>query len=89
LDPNTDYTVSFVAKSSAVGKVYMTFRDMGLLQETLAPSIEYSVNTTWALYEASIKTVNFNPSKAAQIYIGFRAANGSELLIDTIVIKKK
>lgn len=89
MDPQTTYRVSFVARSSSAAEVVMTFRDMGYIQEVLAPTVKFSVGTGWKLYEAEVTTTNYSADKATQIFIGYRAKDGDALTIDRVRIVKK
>jgi hypothetical protein len=89
MDPETTYKVSFVARSSNAAEIIMTFRDMGYIQESLAPTVKFDVGTGWKLYEADVTTTRYSADKAAQIFIGYRAKDGSVLTIDRVRIVKK
>lgn len=89
LKPQTTYSISFVARSSNEAQIIIAFRDMGYIQEALAPNVRFNVGTGWKLYEAEITTKTFNADKIAQILISYKAKNGSILTLDKVRLVKK
>ncbi|MBP7927976.1 right-handed parallel beta-helix repeat-containing protein [Patescibacteria group bacterium] len=88
LDPSKTYEISFVAKSSSNARVFVAFRDMGYIESLLAPTTRFDVGTSWATYKVNVSTNAFNPNKAAHVYVGYDAPDGSNLLIDTVMVKE-
>lgn len=86
LDPNKTYKISFVARSSANGRAVIMFRDMGYVQETLAPSKSFDLQQGWKLYESTVTTKDFNPNKAAIVSLGIKLPNGSNIVIDNVIV---
>jgi len=88
LDPNSQYEISFVARSSENAPIVVAFRDMGYIETLLAPTIRFNLGTSWATYSANVTTTAFDPNKAARIYVGYGGPAGSTLLMDTIRVRK-
>jgi len=86
MEPTTTYNISFVARASQPTRLLLSFRDMGYVQNTLAPEVNFNLGNTWQSYEGTVRTSNYNPNKAVQLFIGFMGATGSNLLIDNIRI---
>lgn len=89
MKPNTSYRISFVAKTTKPATLVMSFREMGYVQEYLAPTVRFNLGTSWKAYEAEIKTKTYNPEKAVSVMLGYKAPDGSSLLIDRVRVEEK
>ncbi len=88
LNPSTSYDVRFVARASVRGQVKIYFKDMGYINESLAPTASFNVEKGWQAYTARITTKKYNPNKATLVSIRFKMPNGSNIVIDNVSIRE-